>query len=231
MEMQMKFIKLISLVGSAAIAAMALLGAASAQASPHELIGFCGANEPVLCAAPLGGTGTKFLATSPNVVLKNNGFFSMPEECDSKIAFEVEAVDQKELNGKITEAMFLNCRGPCPIVTAVGLPWKFRLKMTETLSTKYTLTVESGGILLSGCTFGTSCTYSVPAGGITLQSEDTATGTKITAAGVSLKYKEGSGEFVCGSSVGLTATYESKEADLSNGTKHPNWSFTLLGTA
>lgn len=227
----MRLIKMVSLVGTAAIAAMALLGAASAQAAPHELIGFCGANEPVLCAAPLTGPGTKFLASSPKAVLSNNAFFSTPEECTSKVAVEVKAVDLKELEGKIIEAAFENCKGPCTTATATALPWKGKLKMTETLGTKYILTAEEGGASLTGCTFGTKCVYSVPAGGITLQAEDTASGTKIVAAGVSLKYKEGSGEFVCGSNGTWTATYESKEADLSNGTKHPNWWLTLLGTA
>jgi hypothetical protein len=103
--------------------------------------------------------------------------------------------------------------------------------MTELLGNKYTLTAEEGGASLTGCTFGTKCVYSVPAGGITLQVEDTATGTKITAAGVTLKYKEGSGEFLCGETGTWTATYESKEADLGSGTKHSNWWLTLLGTA
>jgi hypothetical protein len=227
----MRLIKMIGLVGSAAFAAMALLGAASAQAVPHELIGFCGADEPVLCAAPLTGPGTKFLAESPNAVLQNKGFFSTPEECQSKVAFEVKAVDQKELEGKITEATFFNCKGPCTTATAEGLPWKGKLKMTELLGTKYTLTAEEGRASLTGCTFGTKCVYSVPTGGIALAVEDTATGTKVVAAGVSLKYKEGSGEFVCGATGTWTATYESKEADLSNGVKDPNWWLTLLGTA
>jgi hypothetical protein len=225
----MRLIKMIGLLGSAAIAAMALFGAASAQAEPHELIGFCGKNEPVLCAAPLNATGTKFLATSANAVLKNNGFFSTPEECASAVGFEVKAVDLHELEGKITEASFTNCKGPCTTATAVGLPWKGKLRMTEPLGTKYTLTAEEGGASLTGCTFGTKCVYSVPAGGITLQVEDTATGTKIVAAGVSLKYKEGSGEFVCGATGTWTATYESKGAHLSNGTTDPNWWLTLLG--
>lgn len=226
----MRLIKMIGLVGSAAIAAMALLGAASAQAAPHELIGFCGVNEPLLCASPLVVTGTKFLATSPNAVLKNSGFFSTPEECSSKVAFGVKEADKKELEGTITEATFENCKGPCTTATAVGLPWKGKLKMTELGGTKYTLTAEEGGASLTGCTFGTKCVYSVPAGGITLQVEDTATGTKIVAAGVSLKYKEGSGEFVCGPTGTWTATYESKEAHLSNGVSHKNWWLTLLGT-
>ncbi len=237
----MKLLKMLGLSMVAACALMAFVGAGTASAGIHESIGFCSANEPLLCATanlysvPAGGS-LRLLAEAKNATLSNNAFFKTAETCGvSKTAVLVSEVMNNPIPGKITELTFTGCTGPCTTATAQGLPWKGNLSMSEVGGTKYSLLAEEGKVLLSGCTFGTQCEYGVPAGGLTLVGENTAEGGVVKANGVAVTYKGGSGEFVCGSTGTWTASYAATETDLLDGSgnvtaKHGKWWFTLLGT-
>ncbi len=218
----MKFIKMLGLAMVAACAVTAFVGASTASAVPHSEIGFCKANEGLLCAAGnLLGAGT-LKAHSAKAELKNNAFFSTAETCESDVTLTAAAVDKNPIKGTVTALTFTNCTGPCTTAKATNLPWEGELKMATVGGTTYELFTKKGGALLSGCTFGTTCEYGVPAAGTTLTGENSAEGGVFKAAGVSLDYKSGSGSFVCGSTGTWTATYTASPAK--------SWYLTLLGT-
>jgi hypothetical protein len=230
-----KSTKIFGFAVMAAIAAMAIVGASAASAGIHESIGFCQENKPLLCTNTFGvptGGATVFLAEAKNATLKNNAFFSTAETCEvSKTAVSTKETMNKPLPGEVTELTFTGCSGPCTTATAKGLPWKGELSMSG--ESTWALLAKEGKVLLSGCTFGTSCEYGVPAGGLTLTGEDEAAGGVVKANGVSVAYKAGSGEFVCGSTGTWTAAYKATETDLVDSagkvTKDGKWWFTLLG--
>ena len=236
--------RLIKTLGFAAVAAMALaiVGASTASALPHELNGFCKANEPLLCSAanridpPTGGL-LLILAHSELAELKNSGFFSTPEKCKSDTGISVKETDKKVIPGEIKELTFTECSGPCKKAEAKGLPWKGELSMATTLGETWKLFTKEGGALLSECTFGTTCEYGTdPVNGTTLTGSDTASGAVIKATNVTLKYKSGSGEFVCGQTGTWNAEYKATSIHLRSSTGadlglHSPWWFTLLGEA
>jgi hypothetical protein len=233
-----KLVKTLGLALVAVCATTAFLGAGTASA--HPFLGFCKVNEPLLCVnkytIPENGAAV-FLAESKNATLSNNAFFKTAETCEvSKTAVEAKEEMKNPISGNITELTFTGCSGPCTTATAQGLPWKGKLSMAEEGGTKYSLTAEEGKVLLSGCTFGTKCEYGVPAGGLTLVGENTAEGGVVNANGVTVAYKGGSGEFVCGSSGTWTASYKALKGvhlidETGAETLHESkWWFTLLGT-
>ncbi len=208
----------------AACAVTAFVGASTASAGIHESLGFCKANESLLCAAGnLLAAGT-LKAHSAKAELKNNAFFSTPENCESDVSVAAAAVMKNPIKGTIPVGgmTFSNCTGPCTTATATNLPWEGELRMMGVGGSTYELITKKGGAFLKGCTFGTECEYGVPAAGITLSGENTAEGGTIKANGVSLEYKNGSGTFVCGSTGTWTATYTASPVK--------SWYFTLLGT-
>jgi len=233
--------RLLKALGAAAVAAMALAtaGAGTASAVPHDQIGFCLANEPVLCKAanlidPSAGGLLLILAHSDLAELKNSGFFSTAEKCKSDTGISVKEVDQLIVLGEVKELTFTECSGPCKKAESKGLPWKGELKMTSTTGT-WDLFTKEGGALLSECTFGTKCEYGTdPVNGATLKGSDQAGGAVVKATNVTLKYKSGSGEFVCGATGTWNAEYKATSIHLKNSTGgdiglHEPWFFTLLG--
>jgi hypothetical protein len=234
--------RLIKALGLAAVAAMAMMaiGASTASAAPHELIGFCKANEPNLCSAPnridpAAGGLLLILAHSDLAELKNSGFFSTPEKCKSDTGISVKETDKKLIAGTITELTFSECAGPCKKAEAKGLPWSGSLTMETPLGPTWTLTTKEGAALLSECTFGTKCEYGTdPINGTTLTGSNTAAGAVVKATNVTLKYKSGSGEFVCGSTGTWNAEYKATNIHLKDSVGadkglHAPWWFTLLG--
>jgi hypothetical protein len=215
-----------SLAMAAACAVIALVGSATASAGIHESIGFCKANEGLLCAAGnlLAGGALKVHAAQSE--LRNNASFSTSLICESDMSVTAAAIMKSPIKGTIPSpsgVTFTNCTGNCTTATATNLPWEVELKMTTPGGTAYELFTKKGGALLSGCTFGATCEYGVPAAGITLKGENVAEGGQIKAVGISLEYKSGSGSFICGSSATWTATCTASPAK--------SWYFTLLGTA
>jgi hypothetical protein len=241
----MRSIRMFGLAAVAAIASMAFVGATAAHAeeNPHPYLGFCLQNEGLLCNVtnvinPEPGGWLLVLAHANKAELKNTGFFKTPEVCESDTGVKVSSglMEEKEkLKGEITELTFSNCSGPCTTATAVGLPWKNGELKMESATSDLKLISTEGGALLSGCTFGTKCEYGVPTGGnVTLLGENTLSGGVLRAEGVTLKYKSGSGEFVCGPTGTWTAEYVAKNIHLKNSKNedkglHAPWWFTLLG--
>jgi hypothetical protein len=240
--MEGEVMRLIKTLGAAAIAAMAMMaivGAGTASAAPHELIGFCKQNEGLLCSAaniinpPTGGS-LLILAHSELAELKNSGFFSTPEKCKSDTGVSVKETDKKVIPGEVKELTFTECAGPCKKAESKGLPWKGELKMSSVTGT-WDLFTKEGGALLTECTFGTKCEYGTdPVNGTTLNGSNTASGAVIKATNVTLKYKSGSGEFVCGSTGTWNAEYKATSIHLKNSSGadvglHEPWWFTLLG--
>jgi hypothetical protein len=234
-----KLIKMLGLAAVAATAAMAFLGAASASAGIHESIGFCLKNETLLCApanlvtVPAGGS-ILLLAESKKAELTNNGAFATPEVCKSNTAVETKEVMNNPIAGKVVELTFTECTGPCTKAEAKGLPWSGELKMPVVNGAEDELIAKEGKALLSGCTFGVSCEFGVPAGkSITLKGTDGAEGAIFNAAGISLSLITGN-EFLCGNTGKWTAEYKATGVDLKNAageivTKHGKWWLTLLG--
>lgn len=219
---KVKTIKMLGLAVVAVGAMSAFLGAGTASA--HHLIGFCKANEPLLCEAGnlLGASTLK--AHSGKAELKNNAFFSSPEVCESDVSVTASAVDANPIKGTIPKGglTFTNCSGPCTSATPTNLPWEGELSMSVEGGTGYTLSTKKGGAVLTGCTFGTTCEYGVPSGGsVSLTGENSTEGGVFKANAVSLEYKSGSGSFVCGSTGTWTATYSASPAK--------SWWLTLLG--
>jgi hypothetical protein len=239
-ESSMRLIKALGLA-TAAMAMMAIAGSGVASAAPHELNGFCLKNEPILCAAanridpPAGGL-LLILAHSDLAELKNSGFFSTPEKCKSDVGISVKETDKKVIPGEIKELTFSECTGPCKKAESKGLPWKGELSMETPLGETWKLFTKEGGALLTECTFGTKCEYGTSAAGTTLTGSDTASGAVVKATNVSLTYKSGSGEFVCGPTGTWNAEYKATQIHLRNSSGadvglHEPWWFTLLGEA
>jgi len=197
----LRLLKILGPALIAAIAAMAFVGASSASAA--HTIGFCLANE-ALCSKANGIEGkVTVLAHSPKAVLKNNGFFSTPEECLSTTTVEAESM-KSPMPGSVTALAFTSCSGPCSKAESKGLPWTGEVTMESLEGGDYKQTTKEGKALLSGCTFGAQCEYGVPAGGsVSLLGE----GMTVKAVNVKLQYKGGSGEFVCGSEGTWNAEY------------------------
>ncbi len=217
----MRLIKMLGLSMVAACAVMAFIGAGTASAGIHESIGFCKANEGLLCAAGnLLAAGT-LKAHSAKVEFKNNAFFSTPEICESDVSVVAAAVMRNPIKLTTSSLTFTNCTGPCTTAKATNLPWEAELKMLTPGGTTYELFTKKFSVLFDGCTFGTLCEYGAPAAGITLSGENSAEGGTIKAAGVTLEYKRGSGSFVCGSTLTFTGTYTASPAK--------SWYYTLLG--
>ena len=236
----MRLIKALGISAIAGMAMMAIVGAGTASAAPHELNGFCLKNEPLLCTTPIdppAGGLLLVLAHSDLAELKNSGFFSSPEKCKSDTGISVKETDKKLIPGTITELTFTECSGPCKKAESKGLPWSGSLTMATPLGTDWTLTTKEGGALLSECTFGTKCEYGTdPVTGTTLTGSNTAAGAVVKATNVTLKYKSGSGEFVCGSTGTWNAEYKATNIHLRNSSGvdvglHAPWWFTLLGTS
>jgi hypothetical protein len=92
------------------------------------------------------------------------------------------------------------------------------------------LFTKEGGALLSGCPGGVKCEYGAPAGGVTLKGSNEAGGANVKAAGVTLAYKSGSGEGLCGSTGTWTAEYKAGALELVNSSggtvgTHTSWWF------
>lgn len=236
----MRFIKMFGLAAMAAVAAMAIVGAATASAGIHESIGFCLQNEGLLCQAaniidPPAGGKLLILAEALNPTLHNNAFFETSEKCE-KSSVDVSATEtmNNPINGSVNALSFTNCE-PCKKVEAKGLPWaNGELKMASTTG-PWELHSNEGGALLSECTLGAECEYGVPATGVTLKGENEVAGANVKAVNVSLKYKAGSGEFLCGSTGTWNAQYKATAIHLINSSGgdiglHSPWWFTLLGT-
>lgn len=233
----MKFVKTLGLALVAASALMAFVGAASASAD-HK-IGFCLKNQQ-LCEKewvvnpPAGGGWLQPLAHAAAAELKNTGFFKAAETCESDVTLKVTEVDTVPLKGEITNLTFSNCTGPCTTATANGLPWKNgEVTMASLEGTDYSLVSKEGGATLSGCTFGVKCEYGVPTGGsVLLKGTPGASGEVFKAEGVTLQYKSGSGEFLCGATGTWTAEYAATELHLKSSSNvdlglHKYW-LTLL---
>ena len=217
----MRLIKMLGLSMVAACAVMAFIGAGTASAAEHESIGFCKANEGLLCAAGNLLTAGTLKAHSASAELKNNAFFSTAEKCESDVSVAAGEVMNNPIKGTVTSLTFTKCSGPCTTATATNLPWEGQLSMATPLGSTYTLSTKKGGAVLKGCTFGTECEYGVPAAGVSLTGENSAAGGVFKAVNVSLEYKSGSGSFVCGSTGTWNATYTASP--------EKSWFLTLLG--
>jgi hypothetical protein len=203
----------------AACAVMIFTGAGTASAGIHESIGFCKANEGLLCAAGnLLAAGT-LKAHSPKVEFKNIAFFGTPVICESDMSVAAVTVMKNPIEVMISSLTFTNCTGPCLNVAAPNIPWKAELKMLT--PTTYELFTKEFYVRIDHCNFGTSCGFGGPAADITLSGENITEGGTLKANGA-LEYQSGSGTFVCGSTLGMTGTYTASPAK--------SWYYTLLGT-
>lgn len=185
---------------------------------------------------PPSGVWTKVLGRSTSFQLSNNGFFSTPETCTAELAIEISEEQsnydpeksnlkgtvpvltekfelEPEGSGKFDEPkaglLLTSCSGPCTTAQATNLPWEVELTMASEAegNEEFKLSSAKGGVHLTGCTFGTACEYGVPKGGsLNFSVSNNAEGGTITAKGVTLEYKAGSGAFLCGTTLSLTST-------------------------
>lgn len=212
----------IALTTVAAIFSLIFVSAPAARAEEH-VIGLCDLHD-VLCPEGHGLDGAvKALAHSPSVELKNNGFFSTTEICESDTTVQSEG-SKSPRTGKVTALTFTNCEGPCSTAEAKNLPWNSEVTMAELEADMYTQTTEEGSARFSTCTFGVSCEYGVPAeGSVNLLGE----GNTLKANEIQLEYKGGSGEGLCGSVGTWTATYTINTCHLEDLEEHSCY-LTLL---
>ncbi len=235
----MRFVKILGAALVAVMASMALIGAATASAAHVQ--GLCLKNQQ-LCEAqwvidpPANGGWLQLLAHAGAAELSNNAFFKSAEKCESNVGVKVSETMKTTLKGEVTELTFFNCSGPCTTAESKGLPWtNGEVTMASEANTEYSLMSKEGGAQLSGCTFGTKCEYSVPAGGsVLLKGSPGASGEIYKAEGVTLKYKSGSGEFLCGSTGTWTAEYVATELHLKSSSNvdlglHQYWDTLLEG--
>src|SRR5262245_2278541 len=121
----MRFVKMFGLAAIAAVAAMAIVGAATASAGIHESIGFCLQNEGLLCQTanlidPPAGGKLLILAEALNPTLHNNAFFETSEKCEkSSVDVSVTETMNNPIQGSVNALSFTNCE-PCKKVEAKG---------------------------------------------------------------------------------------------------------------
>jgi hypothetical protein len=219
----MRCIKTHGLAMAVAVAAMALVGAAGAQAAPHQQVGLCKAQELVLCAAgnliPVNSGQLLATATDPKFVGNLN------ELCVSSkaVASVTGALDEVgKLKFSITSLTFTGCK-PCTSVTVIT-PLAAELTMSTTLGNDWKFPF-AGHIIFTGCPFGVTCKFGSEATTLIEMSEG---GTTLNTNEAVFALEEGSA-FICGSSAKWIAKYSLKWT-LNDGTEH-NAFPTLLGTA
>lgn len=230
----MRLIKVLGLAAFSALAAMAVLGAGTASAVPHDRYGLCKAQELVLCAAgnliPVGSG--KMIGNATNPTLEG----TLTETCEKgKIEGEItgELDEVGQLKGKITTVTFTNCK-PCTEVTIENLPYTTELKMlpvAEKTILEYPWELIAKGTLkatLNKCVFGSgSCIFG--AAEVISIIEMAETGATANTNKAPLEFKGGSlGEGFCGKIGNWNAKYALSWA--LTGVEKPDLAFpTLLG--
>jgi hypothetical protein len=219
-----RFIKTLGLAMVAAIAAMAFVAAAGAQAAVHDQVGLCKKAELLLCSDLIPVDSGQLLGTATNPKLVGN----LEEVCESSkaVASATGKLDEVgKLKFSITSLTFTGCK-PCSTVT-VATPLAGELTM-ETIGGENWKYKSAGNAKLTGCPFGVTCKFGTTGANTDIEygpnKEDAILNTLETV----LTLEEGSA-FICGSSGKWIAKYLLKWT-LKDGTQD-NVFPTLLGTA
>jgi hypothetical protein len=219
----MKFIKMALLAATAAVAAMAFIGASSASATPTWMT-FCKTPELLNCA-------TANRVTHPLLgkirALAGKGFFlsAFKIECASGEgeSNSIESQQNGAIKGSLQTLTFKECTGGCTTVT-VRTPQAVELNM-ENETAGWRLKANNGKVLFSGCTFGVECEFE---GNLNFEVQMDATGAFVEPKGTSFNLIKGSA-FLCGS----TGKWETGQTRfdwvLDGGTVHKNVTPSLIG--
>jgi hypothetical protein len=187
----MRLIKMALLAATAAVVAMAFIGASTASAT-ENWIAMCLSQELLNCedlaAHPLEGQIR---------ALAGNGFFkgNFKIECPSGEGESNTIKSQQEanFNGTLESLTFTECEGNCDTVT-VGTPIEVTLNMTEAEG-DWRLKANNAKVLFSGCTFGVECEFE---GNLNLKVQMDATSAYADPEGAAFNRIKGSA-LLCGS--------------------------------
>jgi hypothetical protein len=199
-----RLIRVLGLAAIAAMAAMAFAGAGTASADVLCLVKPSASDE---CPAGQGhGAGTTIVALSSNAQLLASGVETV---CHSEVEGEItkNLGSHKGLEGRIDILTFSNCTGDCEFVTedlGENLPYKvLGLGLDDVLH------ITSGGsgnpsALLNNCSFfGTDCLYETPSALVTVLGGSPA----VIDAAVTLTREDNHSDFGCPATAGWHAKY------------------------
>lgn len=228
----MKLVKLTMLAATAAIAAMAFIGASTASAVVHGELWLCKKAELLLCKDLVTDNG-KMLATQVGTSTLSN---AVVRECPKATAKFGEIVAKHYTHPEgISETLealgFIECPG-CEQIEA-KTPQAFNLLMAEAtgevqlLDTLWSLSTKGMKIKFKGCFgMGVGCEYE--GGSFSLPIEMTETEAYADVKSVEFKLIGSTNKFLCGETLKWTGKYRLEYTLASDGTKHTVWP-TLLG--
>ena len=192
----MRLIKMTLLAATAAVAALAFIGASTALAT-GPWIGVCKAAELLNCAKanlikhPLNGKLRS---------LVGKGFFqsNFKIECESGEGESNSISSQQSANfvGTLESLTFTGCKGGCTTIT-VRTPQSFLRDMETEGGENWRLKLNNLKILFSGCTFGVECEFE---GSLNLQVQMDAQGAYADPAGAVFNRIKGSA-LLCGNTL------------------------------
>jgi hypothetical protein len=229
-ENQMKLVKLTLLAITAAIAAMAFIGASSASAFPGW-IASCAKPQLLNCEGkwlvkhPLPGRFIPLVGPGKF----NSGFVTVECEKGEGRSNEIESEQNKEFKGTLEELGFSGCKG-CTGVK-VTTPQKVVLNMeTETGGWRLKTETTPGKVEFTGCPFGTTCFYE---GEINLEVQMDEEGSFADPKGLELKRGAGSGALCAEKgkweSGRMRWDWELDDFKFPFGTRHVNITQSLIG--
>jgi hypothetical protein len=194
----MRLIKMALLAATAAVVAMAFIGASTASAT-GPWIGFC--KEATKPAEVLlnckSGVFIKHPLKGQIRALAGKGFFlsNFKIECTSGEGESNAVESQQETNfeGTLESLTFTGCTGGCNTVT-VGTPIAVTLNMETEAGEDWRLKAANAKVLFSGCTFGVECEFE---GNLNLKVQMDEEGAYTDPEGAAFTRIKGSG-LLCG---------------------------------
>ena len=229
-ENQMKLVKLTMLAATAAVVAMAFIGASSASATPPWIS---------ICLSQVGGepllnctNRVKHPLPGRLIILVGPGSFKagfVNIECPKGEGHtnQVESQQNLEFKATLEELTFTGCKG-CTGV-AVATPQPATLKMT-TETGGWVLESSNAKVKFTGCSLSQECTYE---GNLSLAVQMNEKGVFIEPKGAAFKRVAPStslcaetGKWESGTA---TAHWELDDFAYPNGTRHENIFVSLIG--
>jgi hypothetical protein len=186
----MKLIKMALLAATAAVAAMAFIGASSASATP-PWIGICKNAELLNCANlvkhPLLG---RILALAGEGTFKSS--FSITCKSGHGKSNEIESQQNGSFKGTLEELKFSECSGGCEEVEVI-VPQAVEIKMISATG-EWLLFFSNAKVNFLKCTFGVTCEFE---GTLDIPVSMDALGAYVDPLGAEFKLIKGS-KLLCG---------------------------------
>jgi hypothetical protein len=216
----MRLIKMALLAATAAVVAMAFIGASTASANPST-IGACKTVTLLNCGSLVAVENGKIRA------LAGKGYFlsNFKIECESGEGESNSIESQQETNfsGTLESLTFTGCSGGCNTVT-VRTPQAVEINMTEAEG-DWRLKAANAKVLFSGCIFGVECEFE---GTLNLPIQMDETGAYTDPEGTAFTRIKGSG-LLCGNTGKWEEGRTRFDWVLAGGTVHKNVTPSLIG--